>query len=129
MAITTNATAITFNDNTIQTTAGKTGTVTSVATGNGLSGGTITTTGTISIAAPAANSVGSYALVVYQTPFFGPHNITFGDIIAPTDSWALDNSFAVVSGGTVLSGTWRWLAQTTAMFTGYSAYGFAVRIA
>lgn len=35
--------------------------VTSVATGNGLTGGTITTTGTISIAAPSAGSVGSYS--------------------------------------------------------------------
>ena len=38
------------------------GTVSSVATGNGLSGGTITTTGTLSIAAPSFGSVGSYFL-------------------------------------------------------------------
>jgi hypothetical protein len=36
------------------------GTVTSVATGNGLSGGTITTTGTLVLACPSFNSVGSY---------------------------------------------------------------------
>lgn len=36
------------------------GGVTSVATGNGLSGGTITTTGTLTIAAPTSFSVGSY---------------------------------------------------------------------
>lgn len=38
------------------------GTVTSVATGNGLQGGTITSSGTLSIAAPSAASVGSYAV-------------------------------------------------------------------
>lgn len=36
------------------------GTVTSVATGNGLSGGTITTTGTLTVACPTYQSVGSY---------------------------------------------------------------------
>jgi hypothetical protein len=41
-------------------TAG-TGTVTSVATGNGLSGGTITSTGTLIVACPTFNTVGSYA--------------------------------------------------------------------
>ena len=35
--------------------------VTSVATGNGLSGGTITTSGTLTLGAPSAGSVGSYA--------------------------------------------------------------------
>ena len=42
-------------------TAG-TGTVTSVATGNGLSGGTIPSTGTLVVACPSYNSVGSYVL-------------------------------------------------------------------
>jgi hypothetical protein len=45
---------------TIASTA--TGTVTSVATGNGLSGGTITSTGTLVVACPSFNSVGSYAM-------------------------------------------------------------------
>ena len=61
MPITVSGTTITFNDSTTQTTAGKSGTVTSVATGNGLSGGTITTTGTLIIACPSFNTVGSYA--------------------------------------------------------------------
>jgi hypothetical protein len=47
---------------TISSTGGA-GTVTSVATGNGLSGGTITSTGTLTVACPSYNSVGSYALV------------------------------------------------------------------
>jgi hypothetical protein len=44
---------------TISATGG--GTVTSVATGNGLSGGTITTSGTLTVACPTFNTVGSYA--------------------------------------------------------------------
>ena len=42
-------------------TSGSSG-VTSVATGNGLSGGTITSTGTLVVACPSYNTVGSYAL-------------------------------------------------------------------
>jgi len=38
------------------------GTVTSVATGNGLSGGTITSTGTLVVACPTHNSIGSYCV-------------------------------------------------------------------
>jgi hypothetical protein len=44
----------------VTVTASGGGTVTSVATGNGLSGGTITSSGTLVVAAPAWNSVGSY---------------------------------------------------------------------
>ena len=46
------------------TGTGGSGTVTSIATGNGLSGGTITSTGTLTIAAPTFNSIGSYCTVV-----------------------------------------------------------------
>ena len=42
------------------TGTGGSGTVTSVATGNGLQGGTITSTGTLSVACPGFNTVGSY---------------------------------------------------------------------
>jgi hypothetical protein len=41
--------------------------VTSVATGNGLSGGTITSTGTLQIAAPTYGSIGSYILAGFNT--------------------------------------------------------------
>jgi hypothetical protein len=53
---------LTSNGTTWTSSAGSTGTVTSVATGNGLSGGTITTSGTLTLAAPSFNSVGSYVL-------------------------------------------------------------------
>lgn len=48
------------------TGTGGSGTVTSVATGNGLQGGTITSTGTLSVACPSLNTVGSYALFIVR---------------------------------------------------------------
>ena len=51
---------------TVTNTSSASGTVTSVATGNGLQGGTITTSGTLSVAAPSWNSVGSYCLGAYR---------------------------------------------------------------
>jgi hypothetical protein len=59
MPISMNNTTLTFNNGTTMTTAA-TGTVSSVATGNGLTGGTITSTGTLSIAPAAYQSIGSY---------------------------------------------------------------------
>jgi hypothetical protein len=50
-----------------QTWATVSGGVTSVATGNGLSGGTITSTGTLVVACPGFNTVGSYCLVGAST--------------------------------------------------------------
>ena len=44
----------------VTVTASGGGTVTSVATGNGLSGGTITSSGTLVVACPSYNSVGAY---------------------------------------------------------------------
>ena len=51
--------------------SGGAGTVTSVATGNGLSGGTITTSGTLTVACPSFNSVGSYCFGIGNNPFNG----------------------------------------------------------
>jgi hypothetical protein len=53
---------------TISSTGGA-GTVTSVATGNGLTGGTITGSGTLSITAPSYQSVGSHLAVVIAGSF------------------------------------------------------------
>jgi len=59
----TNAGVTSFNGSTGAVTFSG-GTVSSVATGNGLQGGTITTTGTISLGDVAFNSVGSYAILM-----------------------------------------------------------------
>jgi len=110
------------------------GTVTSVATGNGLSGGTITSTGTLIIAAPSFNSIGSYCLgclrrdltatTAYNTDVSAGSgngaiqaltnvvwpNLCIGKSFQFTDSMTQNN---------VLSGTWRTLNSVT----GTSGFG------
>lgn len=110
MPITVSGTTITFNDSTTQTTAGKTGTVTSVATGNGLSGGTITTTGTLTVACPTFNSVGSYCFIGAESDTF-----TSGTNYAAGAGGSQMKSQAEVGSGHVstnnLSGTWKWMGS------------------
>ena len=93
---------------TISATGG--GTVTSVATGNGLSGGTITSTGTLTIAAPTAGSVGSYSLLSLNSGSVG--------VGGSVSSWYYTSITTVPCGGLQLrqnagvpSGTWRAMAQ------------------
>jgi len=166
MPITVGGTTVTFNDATTQTTAPVNtnanvtsvsagsgisvsattgaivvsatggGTVTSVATGNGLSGGTITSTGTLVIACPSFNSVGSYAFV--------------GGIIAvnQTVTWTAGSNYSAGSGNSQivsgvykpsgyatsnnLSGTWKWMAATNTQSagceSGTAVYGVACRV-
>jgi hypothetical protein len=115
MPITVSGTSITFNDSTTQTTAftGGGGTVTSVATGNGLSGGTITTTGTLSVACPGFNTVGSYvfgrmatstisSLAAGATVSAGTGNFQVQAVIRANDG------ADIVSNN--LSGSWRLMA-------------------
>jgi hypothetical protein len=95
------------------TGTGGSGTVTSVATGNGLSGGTITSTGTLVVACPSWGSVGSYILGSYFTsnPVRGPAaggTLSAGSGVGQLQSCKLagnqpTNSFAYNN----LSGTWR----------------------
>jgi hypothetical protein len=105
MPITVSGTQITFNDATTQTTAftGSTG-VTSVATGNGLSGGTITSTGTLVVACPGANTVGSYICAHSANT-----NMSFGSnygVGNPGIMLATNGGSLTTSG---ISGTWKWL--------------------
>jgi hypothetical protein len=86
--------------------------VTSVATGNGLSGGTITSTGTLVIAAPAFQSIGSYVTGVRAV-----------NSVANT-SYAGSGIQILDTGGTVvfssITGTWLCLG----MDPGYGAGQF-----
>lgn len=118
MPISVSGTTITFNDSTTQTTAA-TGTVSSVATGNGLQGGTITTSGTLTIACPGFNTVGSYALARPS----GLNNQ--GSNYALTTVWCFNNSSpgALIRSG--LSGTWKWMAAST---DNDDYYGLACRV-
>lgn len=128
MPISINNTTLTFNNGTTMTTAA-TGTVTSVATGNGLSGGTITTTGTLVVACPTFNTVGSYAFGGTNTNGSGTVTYTAGsNYSASSSSTGLKcANFSSSAGNAVqpdysnqISGTWRWMAAN------YSSDGFAV---
>jgi hypothetical protein len=135
MPITVSGTQITFNDATVQTTAftGGGGTVTSVATGNGLQGGTITTSGTLSVACPSFNTVGSY--------------ITGGDN-SNTSTFNAGSNYSAGAGGnliqavsfrddgdftsptqfnrTSVSGTWKWMAGSVS--NQYNNFGLCCRV-
>jgi hypothetical protein len=85
------------------TGTGGSGTVTSVATGNGLSGGTITSTGTLIIACPGVNTVGSYYLG-------SGYNATYsqGANYGSSNNTLSTGTF----NGTSISGTWRNMGNT-----------------
>lgn len=133
---TINGTGITFPNGTTQTTAASgAGTVTSVATGNGLSGGTITTSGTLTVACPTFNSVGSYAYVIcwangnyiYPGSNYPAGTGTFQmqtiSIRASTPSQLNSDPANVIQldPSNNLSGTWKWM--------GSQAYVYAYNIA
>jgi trimeric autotransporter adhesin len=94
------------------TGTGGSGTVTSVATGNGLSGGTITSTGTLVVACPSFNSVGSYVFGSYITsnPVRGPAaggTIAAGSATGQLRSCKIQGGPTYISAYNNLSGTWR----------------------
>lgn len=114
MASSLNGTGITFSNGTTLSSAP----VTSVATGNGLSGGTITTTGTLVIACPTYNTVGSYA----------HGNVSSSSAAFP---WALNSTYTAAAAGIPsAAGTWRYMGQsaptqavTVACNTTYTFWG------
>ena len=102
-----NGTGITFSNGTTQSTAA-TGTVSSVATGNGLSGGTITTTGTLTIACPTYNTVGSYACGYMFTTAGFASGSTFSAGTGQNQVQSIMLNGAQTTNN--LSGTWRIMA-------------------
>jgi hypothetical protein len=131
-------TGITFGDATVQNTAATTGvtslvagtgisvsgatgavtvsatgggTVTSVATGNGLSGGTITSTGTLTIAAPSFNSVGSYVIggTTGGTTVASGNTLSAGGGATQLQSYTSNSNCGAIYANN-LSGTWRNMA-------------------
>jgi hypothetical protein len=113
MAVSISGTTLTFNDSTTMTTA-PTGTVSSVATGNGLSGGTITTTGTLVVACPTFNTVGSYIWGVILIQNGDTYTVTSGsNYSAGSGNRQLCSTFNATSGRTNnLSGTWKNMGGT-----------------
>jgi hypothetical protein len=111
------------------------GTVTSVATGNGLQGGTITTTGTLSVACPAFNTVGSYCAVGDQQTTTGTNYTSGSNYAAGTGANQFVSKMLYFDGDTQgwysqrtnnLSGTWKWMSSTFS--NSINAFGIACRV-
>jgi hypothetical protein len=83
------------------------GTVTSVATGNGLSGGTITTSGTLTLAAPGWNTVGSS---VYGIIKLTSGSLTSGGNYSAGTGNQQVSIFSATDFQNVLSGTWKFMS-------------------
>ena len=94
MAVSLVSTGVTFPDNTTQTTAAS-----AVTAGNGIS----VSSGTVAVACPTFNTVGSYCFVRK------PGSFTAGSNYAFTDTWSGFSScgFAVSGGANQISGTWK----------------------
>lgn len=114
---------ILFNNGTTQSTAA-TGSVSSVATGNGLQGGTITTTGTLSVACPTQNTVGSYAFMQLRASATGGFGTNYG--VGSAGNQVMLGMLTVDIGSTNqgndqlvgwnlttsgISGTWKWMGN------------------
>ena len=104
-----------------------TGTVTNVATGNGLQGGPITSTGTLSVACPGFNTVGSYC---YVTWYGNGATVSAGGNYAA--GGGIQQIASTSTGGDSqqnLSGTWKWMGGTTTYNPEYSSLGIFGAIA
>ncbi len=117
------------------TGGGLTSAVTSVATGNGLQGGTITTSGTLSVACPGFNTVGSYVFVGVESP-----SAQFAPTSGSNYSAGTGNGMqsALINAGPEgvsfdrqnnLSGTWKWMgSQNTSSGNRYNYVSLACRV-
>ena len=125
---------------TITNSSSASGTVTSVATGNGLSGGTITTSGTLVIAPPSALSVGAYTLAAAGNWISGAvFTLTSGSSYSAGNGNGGVQTVFFSNGCTswnimnTLSGTWRYMGatmgSTTAPGGGFAFGGLFCRVA
>jgi hypothetical protein len=101
------------------TGTGGSGTVTSVATGNGLSGGTITSSGTLDIACPTYNTVGSYSICAKRSEGGNnASNVTSGSNYAAGSgnnqvrAIGFINASPFTTGSNILSGSWKAMTAT-----------------
>jgi hypothetical protein len=101
------------------------GTVTSIATGNGLQGGTITSSGTLSLGSVAANTVGSYILAALPniSAYGNGTTFTYGSTLAGSNIniyyYIIRNTVCCGPAWTTpaanpgLSGTWRYMGSSS----------------
>jgi hypothetical protein len=104
----------------ITITNSNTGTVTSVATGNGLSGGTITTSGTLTLGAPGSNTIGSYIYGTRYLNYNSSMSTSYGsDYAAGSGTQQIrvtyyGNNLGITG---LISGTWRWMGANNSLST------------
>ena len=118
VAPSTNGNYLRSNGTTWVSQAGATGTVTSVASGNGLSGGPITGTGTLVLACPTWGTVGSDACGI------GTSNgsvTACGTVTNPTLLTVGSDYSAANAGISGASGTWKCMGRTGANYTFFNA--------
>jgi len=111
------------------------GTVSSVATGNGLSGGTITTTGTLVVACPTFNTVGSYVFAIASgqggyTVLNSGSNYSAGTGGNQMQSTAIrQDDLGSPFTSNNLSGSWKWMSGTIPNAqTSAGCFGIACRV-
>jgi len=106
---------LTSNGTTWASSAPPSGTVSSIATGNGLSGGTITTTGTLTIAAPSSGSVGSYCIAGSPASGNNPTTFTPGSTVSGSTLRMNNISTTVSTSGynPSFTGTWQCMGYAT----------------
>lgn len=105
-----------------------------------MQGGTITTSGTLSVACPAFNTVGSYCFAVSNKNqnFNGAYTMVAGSnysaggnssqIQSNAGIQNTEQSFFPFMGEQNLSGTWKWMASTTGAANGDRLMGIACRV-
>ena len=126
VAPSTSGNLLTSNGTTWTSTAPAASGVTSVATGNGLSGGTITSTGTLVVACPSFNSVGSYCMgsVLIITAMNSGDNRTAGGSNDQVQSSDTQLSFLTNN----LSGTWKWMGANIPSACNPRVFGIFCRV-
>jgi hypothetical protein len=109
-----NGNILTSNGTTWTSTAPAAGGVTSVATGNGLSGGTITSSGTLVVACPTVGSVGSYAFL--GAPQNSQNNFNPGSAYSSLSYTGIifNGCGLITTNGDAVSGSWRAMGQSNA---------------
>ena len=113
---------------TITNTNTSSGTVTSVATGNGLSGGTITSSGTLVLAAPSYNSVGSYCNGVLSSgTAIGNSNYAAGSGASQMQGFNI-NECGQATKTNNFSGTWRAMCGSSGVATNSPGGTLFVRV-
>lgn len=112
---------------TMRATLGISSGVTSIATSGGITGGTITTTGTVSIDTNNSLGVGAYCFCKYLSGT----SCTNGSTTAASnlDAVTINSSGVHAAASATLSGTWRNVSGTSQQSGSASVYGMFMRTA